>query len=132
MSPAERPDDSMKPFSAPQSSIGALDAECAGRLTAAAADVTLVVDAKGVVIDVAWGSDDLGRLGCAEWIGRPWLDTVTIESRPKVEALLRDAAGDAATIRRRRLREPPCASLPPAPPRSADGKPPRTGSRLRR
>jgi transcriptional regulator PpsR len=96
----------MKPFSAPQSSIGALDAECAGRVAAAAADVTLVVDADGVVIDVAWGSDDIGRLGCAEWIGRPWLDTVTIESRPKVEALLRDAAADSAKIRWRHVNHP--------------------------
>ncbi len=86
----------MKAFTAPQTSIGALDAACAGRMAAAAADVALVVDADGIVVDVAYGSDDLGRYGCADWVGRPWLETVTVESRPKVEALLRDAAGDAA------------------------------------
>ena len=29
----------------------------------------------------------------ADWIGQPWAETVTVESRAKVESLLRDAAG---------------------------------------
>ncbi len=31
-----------------------------------------------------------------DWVGQPWAETVTVESRPKVEALLRDAAAKAA------------------------------------
>jgi transcriptional regulator PpsR len=82
----------MKLFDAPGKSLGQLDAEAAATLIAAAADVALVVDSDGVIRDVAFGSDDLSREGYAKWLGQPWVDTVTAESRPKVEALLRDAA----------------------------------------
>ena len=64
----------------------------AASLIAAASDVALLVDANGVICDVAIGSDELSGLGSSEWIGRPWTETVTVESRPKVEALLQGAA----------------------------------------
>lgn len=83
-------------FKAPAQSLGSLDADAAARLITAAADVALVVDAHGVIQDIAFGASDAAIEGGAEWVGRPWTDTVTLESRPKVEALLRDAAGDAA------------------------------------
>ena len=64
-------------------------------LLAAAADLTLIVDAKGVIIDAAASAECNAPV--REWVGRPWIDTVTIESRPKIEALLRDAQkGDDA------------------------------------
>ena len=63
-------------------------------LIAAAADVALLLDNQGVIRDVSVASQDLAELVSPDWIGRPWLDTVTLESRPKVEALLKgtDAA----------------------------------------
>jgi transcriptional regulator PpsR len=66
-------------------------------LVAAAADVALIVDGKGVVRDVAFGSDELSREldGAGKWVGRAWSDTVTVESRPKIAALLEDAAAQA-------------------------------------
>jgi transcriptional regulator PpsR len=83
------------PFKAPRKWLGSLDAEIAGRLIATAADVALVLDAKGVVRDAAFGSDELATAvgGHGAWSGRSWLDTVTVESRPKIESLLHDAAG---------------------------------------
>ena len=88
----------MKPFVSPDGTIGHLDAEVAGRLVAAATDLALVIDADGVIRDVASQSDDLLQdlHGAARWPGRRWVDTVTVESRPKIEALLRDAAAEAA------------------------------------
>ncbi|MBV9076888.1 MAG: transcriptional regulator PpsR [Methylobacteriaceae bacterium] len=68
-------------------SLGELDADIAGRLVAAAADVALIVE-DGVVRNVASHSDELAQLGIERWVGRPWVETVTVESRPKVEALL--------------------------------------------
>jgi transcriptional regulator PpsR len=62
-------------------------------LIAAAADVALLVDDKGLIRDVAIGSADLGELPHGAWIGRPWAETVTAESRPKVEALLSEPGG---------------------------------------
>ena len=85
----------VSPFSAPKTSLGSLDAESAARLIAAAADVALVVDRKGVIRDVALNSDELANEDCRRWIGQPWSQTVTIESRAKVEALLHDATAGA-------------------------------------
>jgi transcriptional regulator PpsR len=65
-------------------------------LVAAAADVALLLDDKGLIRDVSVGGADLGELEHAHWIGRPWSETVTVESRPKVEALLSEPAGLAA------------------------------------
>ena len=59
----------------------------------AAADVALFVDADGIIRDLAVSDgellSDLG--GSGMWLGKPWVRTVTVESRPKIEALLRDA-----------------------------------------
>lgn len=78
-------------FRSPKKSIGDLGAEAAGQLLAAAADVALIVDESGVIRDLAIGSADLLGQGCDQWLGRPLAETVTAESRPKVEALLRDS-----------------------------------------
>jgi len=71
-----------------------LDGETASRLITAAADIALVVsDARqGVIRDVSFGSEALSDSIADKWIGQPWADTVSVDSRPKVEALLRDSA----------------------------------------
>lgn len=71
--------------------LGGLEPEQAAALIAATADVALVVDSAGIIRDVAFGSDELSSEGYSRWLGQPWVDVVTPESRPKVEALLRDA-----------------------------------------
>ena len=97
----------VKAFKAPKKSLGDLDAEAAATLIAAAADVAIVLDSAGVVRDVAFQSDDLSADldGFAAWIGHPWIESVTVESRPKVETLLREA-GSKATPRWRHLNHP--------------------------
>lgn len=88
----------MKSFNAPRSSLGQLDADATAGLIAAAADIALVLDAGGIIRDLAFSSAELGREfdGAEGWIGRPWSDTVAKDSRPKVEAMLgRAPAGDA-------------------------------------
>jgi transcriptional regulator PpsR len=72
-----------------------LDADAAATLISAASDVALVVDGEGVIRDVAVGSSELSLEGYSHWVGQPWTATVTVESRPKVEALLRDAQSPA-------------------------------------
>jgi len=72
-----------------------LDAETTGRLIAAAADVTLLVDEAGIIRDMAYDPAELPADDLDAWLGRPWLETVTTESRPKVDALLKDAAAGA-------------------------------------
>ena len=86
----------MREFESPAKTLGDLSADLAGKLIAAAADVALIIDDEGIIRDLAFGSEDLLREGYYEWLGKPWADTVTIESRPKVEALLRDSRANAA------------------------------------
>ncbi|NEU11047.1 transcriptional regulator PpsR [Methylobacterium sp. BTF04] len=66
-------------------------------LVAAATDLSLVVDDEGVIRDGAFSSPDLVGEGCESWLGRPWIETVTVESRPKIITLLKDAAPGAMT-----------------------------------
>jgi hypothetical protein len=40
---------------------------------------------------VAIASEDLSKAGLGAWIGVPWTETVTSESRHKVEELIREA-----------------------------------------
>jgi transcriptional regulator PpsR len=86
-------------FRVPTSSLGDIGADVAGKLIAAAADIALIVDAQGVIRDIASHSEELAELGQRRWIGRPWVDTVTVESRSKVEALLREAGKDQPRAR---------------------------------
>ena len=95
----------VKGFRSPKRSLGGLDAEIASSLIAASSDVALVVDGKGVIRDLAFGSDELAQEWAGTWLGRPWIETVTLESRAKVETLLREAGGDARA-RSRQLNHP--------------------------
>ncbi len=76
-------------FSSADARLGAIDPKAVAGLLAVAADLTLVIDRNGVVVDAAIGADC--GAPARDWIGRAWIDTVTVESRPKVEAMLRDA-----------------------------------------
>ncbi len=95
----------MRPFGAPETTLGNLNAETAGTLLSIANDITLILDQDGVIRDLASGSDDLPRESYAEWVGKTWLEIVTVESRPKVESLLRDAAAGSTVPRWRHLNQ---------------------------
>ena len=92
-----QPIQSFAHFKWPRSTIGDLDAETAARLMAASSDVAMVIDREGVIRDVAVASSDLSLDGFADVVERRWIDTVTSESRRKVEEMLRDAAGKKDT-----------------------------------
>lgn len=81
----------VKPIQSSHRSLGGLDAAAAATLIASAADISLILDADGTVLEVNLGSQGMADEGYRKWIGQPWIETVTAESRPKVEALLRDA-----------------------------------------
>ncbi len=71
--------------------LSGLDPDTVAHLLAVPADIVLVLDPQGVIRDIALGRDELVNLGCHQWQGRAWLETVTVESRPKIEALLSEA-----------------------------------------
>jgi transcriptional regulator PpsR len=95
----------MQQFTAPEKSLGELNAEATATLIAAAADVAIVIDPKGIITDVAFGSNDLALEGYSEWLGQSWLETVTQESRGKIDMLLREA-GKQAISKPRQLNHP--------------------------
>jgi len=82
-------------FAKPEQYFRNLHADVTASLITACADVALVMDADGVICDLAFGNADLLKHGYQNWVGKRWTDTVTVESRSKVEALLRDAEAGA-------------------------------------
>ena len=89
----------MTHFETPHESLAGLSPEANAALLSAAADVVLVVDGRGVVQDVSSSHAALPvDGGQRSWIGKSWIDTVTIETRPKISKLLNDADADGRTI----------------------------------
>ncbi len=83
-------------FEAPQLYLAELDTDVLAAALSAAADLALVLDAQGVIRDVSLGasrSKDLAELRA--WVGRRWVETVTVECRGKINALIASAAHDA-------------------------------------
>jgi transcriptional regulator PpsR len=74
----------------------------------ASSDLALVLDAEGTILDVVIQGDDAAAQRVREWRGQSWAQTVSPDSRQKVEALLRDAqaAADAETSRWRQVNHP--------------------------
>lgn len=85
----------MKPFDAPQAALGKVDTDRVATLIASVSDIALILDQKGMIRDVALGNDELSAQVSDDWVGRSWSDTVTAESRGKVEALITDALKDS-------------------------------------
>ncbi|KAA6182832.1 transcriptional regulator PpsR [Thiohalocapsa marina] len=96
----------MKPFDAPQAALGDVNHETLAYLIASASDIALVLDTEGTILDLAFGSDELSADIADDWIGRRWGDTVTPESRPRIEALIADALSDAAANNWRQVDHP--------------------------
>ena len=93
---------SVKTFDARVGALGAADNQAVAEIVKASADVALVVDAAGVVRDLHLAADTPLE-EAREWLGQPWVETVTPESRRKVEEMLREAADGAHASRRRQV-----------------------------
>lgn len=88
---------------AEQRQLGALDAQSAVRLMRASSDVALVMDAGGTILEVLTHGDEEVTRQVQSWRGRPWVQTVSDDSRQKVEAMLHEAqAGAQAEVGRSR------------------------------
>lgn len=75
-------------FKAPQDSLAGLNVDAIGALLSTAADITLLLDGAGLILDLTFGNDALATELGDDWIGRHWRDTVTDDSAPKVAAML--------------------------------------------
>jgi transcriptional regulator PpsR len=65
-----------------------LDATTFYQLLGVVSDVSLVIGPEGIIEDVSTGQDTMATLGCQSWLGKRWIDTVTSESKKKIESLL--------------------------------------------
>jgi transcriptional regulator PpsR len=83
----------MKSFKSPAQWLAEIDVDTAALLIAAAADVAVILDEDGIVRDFAFQSEAMALefADYEHWLGRPWHDTVTVESRIKIDEMLQDA-----------------------------------------
>ena len=81
--------------------FGTLDPSTAAALLAVAGDFALVIDAQGVIRDVAVSeAETAADFSTKEWVGQSWTDTVSSDTRMKVESLLKEAATGGVSKRR--------------------------------
>jgi transcriptional regulator PpsR len=73
--------------------------EVAQAMAQVASDIALVIDPDGVIRNVAAGTSPLPA-DCGRWVGRRWVDTVSADTRRKIELLLDELRGSAVTQRR--------------------------------
>jgi len=91
-------------FKAPRKALTGLDAETVAGLIVASTDIALVVDRRGIIRDLAIPNPELLDELAGDWVGKSLIDTVTEDSRPKVELLLADRA--AGEVRARQVNHP--------------------------
>lgn len=84
------------------SPLSGLGPELAAAFVSLSSDIALVIDDGGVIRNVAVG--DAGPQA-ATWIGKPWVETVTGDTRRKIELLLQEV-GSAGIARRREVNHP--------------------------
>ncbi|MBL8344704.1 MAG: transcriptional regulator PpsR [Rubrivivax sp.] len=68
-----------------------VDSEALQRVVHNAADVTLVLDGAGVVLEVTAQDKELLQAGARDWRGLTWAETVAPETRDKVAEMLQEA-----------------------------------------
>ena len=80
-------------FEAPELYFADLNADVLAAVVAASADLALVLDNQGVIRDISLGTGHTRELGeLRQWVGRRWVETMTVENRGKISAML-DATG---------------------------------------
>jgi transcriptional regulator PpsR len=72
--------------------LAAQDATTVAAILASTADLTLVLTPDGVICDRVLAGPDIPAKSFIGWPGRAWSETVTVESRPKIDQLLNEAA----------------------------------------
>ncbi len=77
-----------------EESLGALDLKVVAEVISASTDIALILEPDGVIHDVSIHPSHRNDPRFRGWVGQPWIETVANDSRPKVEALLREVKDD--------------------------------------
>jgi transcriptional regulator PpsR len=91
---------SVTPFSTRDAEFGELNIDTAASLLAVSGDIALVIDRAGVIRDVSHGGAEAPFDATSQWVGRPWVETVTPESRTKIDTLMKEALATGMSKRR--------------------------------
>lgn len=70
---------------------GAIEPVAVANIVAAVSDLAFLIDDDGVIVDVSVG-ENLEHAALKGCVGQRWIDIASVESKPKVDAMLRDAA----------------------------------------
>lgn len=81
------------------SALSGLAPELATAFVSLSSDIALVIGRDGIVTNVATADSTLG-LGASHWVGRPWADTATGDTRRKIELLLAEVGSHGVARRR--------------------------------
>ncbi|MES2974259.1 MAG: transcriptional regulator PpsR [Pseudomonadota bacterium] len=98
----------MNPRSVPLPDLSGLSEwapELAETFVSLASDIALVLDDDGVIRSVAQGGAAPLTASAHEWVGRSWADTVTGDTRGKIELLLKEVTS-TGLARRREINHP--------------------------
>jgi len=82
------------PIEVPVELSGQLEVGVAAMLANTVADIALLIDKGGAILDVSVGNEALAQEVNGDWIGKQWTDTVSADTRPRIESLLRDLHED--------------------------------------
>ncbi|MCQ8277480.1 transcriptional regulator PpsR [Acetobacteraceae bacterium KSS8] len=98
--------------SLPDTLFHELDAGTVRTMVLAAADVALRLDREGIVREVQFRDQALRSelADRGDWLGRDWRAGMTVESRPKLDVMLADAAANKP-LRWRQLNHPAAAGI---------------------
>ena len=86
------------------SALSGVAPELATAFASLTGDIALVIDPHGVIREVANAGSSAGHPS-DEWIGRSWAETVTSDTRRKIELLLEETS-DPGVTRRREVNHP--------------------------
>lgn len=87
-------------FNDADSHLGTMDANAAASLLSAAADLALILDADGDVLDMAYSGAELTGEGIDGWVGRPLGTCVAEDSRAKIETMFGELSSGLVSRRR--------------------------------
>ncbi len=90
------------------SALSHLAPELARTFVSVASDIALVLDADGVILNVALQSASSSNAIAADWVGKRWSETATGETRGKIEQLLHEVSVSGLS-RRREVNHPSAA-----------------------
>lgn len=96
----KRPQDVVADLGTDLGALSHLAPELAATFATVASDIALVIDRDGVIRNVAVSGGSNPVPAPHDWVGRPWADTVTDDTRRKIEQLLLEVNESGVSQRR--------------------------------